>query len=97
MHGTQCSYNNNFDKEFNGQCSCKGERKVLAVTLGYNSAAPEFEVGGKRHRIAHGREGAVLVEVRGGCRFGILCTFGVAMVDVLAGYDRTSTSSAGRR
>jgi hypothetical protein len=67
------------------------------VTLGYNLAAPEFEVGGEGHRIAHGREGAMLIKVRGGYRLGIFCTFGVAMVDVLAGCARTSMPGAGRR
>jgi hypothetical protein len=50
-----------------------GERTVLTATLGYNLAAPEFEVSGQGHRIAHDGEGVVLVKVWGGCRLGILC------------------------
>jgi hypothetical protein len=65
--------------------------------LGLQLRASEFEVGDEGYQIAHGREGAMLVEVLGGCRFGNLYTFSVVMVDVLAVCAHTSMPNIGWR
>jgi hypothetical protein len=40
------------------------------ATLGYNPAALECIVVDKGHQVLHGRDGAVVVDVWGGCSFG---------------------------
>jgi hypothetical protein len=51
---------------------------VLAASLGYNPVAPEYVVVDEGHQVPHGGDGAVDVDLWGGCRFGNLCTFGIA-------------------
>jgi hypothetical protein len=51
---------------------------VLAASLGYNPAALECVVVDEGHQVPHGGDGAMDVDLRGGCRFGNLYTFGIA-------------------